>query len=290
MAGERHCDVVVDNPEMERAETAFSDSPVSWMALAFAGVLAMTIVTPIAAAGGVQAALTLGEVALAAPTLLGLALLQPRRTTWWSTTPFRLGEAFLSLTCGLALWVTSLGLFGMQATIWPPPPAYLEAFRALHEALRPDGPFTAAVSLAAVSLAPALGEEVVFRGPLLVSLGRRLGRPAAVVLTALAFGSIHVDLVGGAMMAHRVPFAILIGLGLATLRFRTGSLAAPMFAHATVNALTFGAVLFGLDDTAAQPSPAMGGAVVLLAGGGAALIALLRLRLTRDLPRPQRPM
>ncbi len=277
-------------PATELERPTASGSPLLWVGLAAAGVISMMIATPIAAAWGVHAALAIGETALAAPTLLGLVLLAPPTAAWWSTTRFRPSGALLSITSGLALWITSLGLFGLQTIVWPPPPSYLEAFEALHRALRPDGPMGAVLSVAAVSLAPALGEELVFRGALLISLGRRFGEPAAVVLTALAFSSIHVDLVGGAVMMHRVPFAILIGLGLATLRLRTGSLAAPALAHATVNALTFGAVILGLDDTTAQPSHDAGRAAALLLGGGAAIVALLTLRRTPRLSPPTHPM
>ena len=284
---------VVDNrmtPTMEPEPPTASGSPLPWVGLAAAGVLSMTIATPIAARGGVRAALSIGEIALAAPTLLGLLLLAPPTAAWWATTRFRFGDTLISVTGGLALWITSLGLFGLQTIVWPPPPIYLEAFQALHLALRPDGPTDALLSLAAVSLAPAMAEELVFRGALLISLGRRFGEPAAVVLTALAFGSIHLDLVGGTLMMHRIPFAILIGLGLAMLRVRTGSLAAPVLAHATVNALTFGAVILGLDDTGAQPSQDVGRAAILLLGGGAAIVALLTLRRTQVLGSPKHPM
>ena len=274
---------------MERRRPTLAGSPLTWVVLAAAGVLSMMIVTPIAAAGGVRVALTLGEIALAAPTVVGLVLLVPATVPWWSTTSFRRADILLSATCGVALWVTSLGLFGLQAIAWPPPPAYFEAFQQLHLALRPTGPLDAALSVAAVSLAPAVGEELVFRGALLVSLRRRFGGPAAVALTALAFGSIHLDVVGEAIMMYRVPFAILIGLGLATLRLRTGSLAATMLAHATVNALTFAAVVAGLDDTSSQPSHEAGLAATLLLAGGAATVTLLTLRRQPHPGRPQHP-
>ena len=274
---------------MQRRRPTPAGSPFAWVVLAAAGVLSMTVATPIAAAGGVRLALTLGEIALAAPTVVGLVLLAPTTIPWWSTTSVRRADLLLAATCGVALWVTSLGLFGLQAIVWPPPPAYFDAFQQLHLALRPTGPLDAALSVAAVSLAPAVGEELVFRGALLVSLAKRFGEPAAIALTALAFGSIHLDVVGEAIMLYRVPFAILIGLGLATLRLRTGSLAATMLAHATVNALTFAAVVAGLDDTSSHESPEAGLAATLLLAGGAAIVALLALRRPPHLGRPQQP-
>ena len=48
----------------------------------------------------------------------------------------------LALGAGLAFWVASLGLFALQAAVWPLPPEYLEAFRRLHAALRPPAHWT----------------------------------------------------------------------------------------------------------------------------------------------------
>jgi len=48
--------------------------------------------------------------------------------------------AVLATLLGAALWVGSIGLMEVQSLALPPPPAYLEAFRAIHEAPQALGP------------------------------------------------------------------------------------------------------------------------------------------------------
>src|SRR5687767_11735034 len=52
-------------------------------------------------------------------------------------------DALLSLLLGASLWMVSLGLMSLQSLIWPPNEAFLESFKNLHRALRPQGPFDA---------------------------------------------------------------------------------------------------------------------------------------------------
>jgi membrane protease YdiL (CAAX protease family) len=145
----------------------------------------------------------------------------------------------LSLLTGAAFWAVSLGLMELQYTLWRPPDAFLENFRRLHDALRPSGPADALVSLAAIALAPALFEEILFRGIVLPSLLRSLGTGGAIAVSALLFGFIHLDFVTPGATFYRVPFAFVVGLGLGLLRVRSGSLLPPVLAHALLNTITF---------------------------------------------------
>jgi membrane protease YdiL (CAAX protease family) len=83
----------------------------------------------------------------------------------------------------------------------------------------------------AVVLAP-LFEETLFRGVLLPVVGRQLGPPAAVVISALIFAIAHLSL------AELVPLSVL-GVGLGLLRWQTGRLAACVCLHALWNGFTF---------------------------------------------------
>ncbi len=85
-----------------------------------------------------------------------------------------------------------------------------------------------------VMLAP-LAEEVFFRGLFFGGLRARLSFPAAALISGAFFGSIH--LVGG-NWAVAVQLAVL-GVGLAYLYERTGSLWAPISLHTVNNALAF---------------------------------------------------
>ncbi len=84
--------------------------------------------------------------------------------------------------------------------------------------------------LLAVTIAPALGEEALFRGMLVTGFSERL-RPAAVLgVTSLAFAAIHV---------FPVRMAVTFGLGLwfCWTVMKSGSLWCGVAAHALNNAL-----------------------------------------------------
>jgi membrane protease YdiL (CAAX protease family) len=75
-----------------------------------------------------------------------------------------------------------------------------------------------------------IAEEVIFRGALFGGLRRILPTGAAVLLSAVIFGALHEKMV-------MLP-VMIIGILLAKLYERTGSLLVPCLAHGLVNALT----------------------------------------------------
>jgi len=253
--------------------------PAAALVSVFAGIAAMLLTAAPAARLGLKPALLLSELALMAPALLLTLLLgPPLRRMLGLTSPFP-PATLLSLGTGATLWLTSLGLFELQYSVWAPPQGYLEAFRRLHEALRPAGPLDALVSLLAIAAAPAVCEEIVFRGAVLPAFVRPLGAWGAAVFSALLFGLIHLDFTAAGLSLYRVPFAAVVGLGLAALRLRTGSLAPAMLAHAALNAITFAAAPFTDDPALGMPDPEpVLGALLLLVGGAATLALLARLR------------
>jgi membrane protease YdiL (CAAX protease family) len=191
-----------------------------------------------------RAVLVSGEMALLAVALvagrsLGVPLGWARNAIAPSCVP-------RGILAGLALWIGSLGVVGLQQLVWPPPPGYLPAFLELHRALRPAGPLDALASLAAVALAPALCEEMLFRGVALTALVPLLRPGGAALASALLFGLIHVDAVGGELSLYRAPFAFAVGLGLAALRLRSGSIVPPILAHAALNTCTWVLTLVAL--------------------------------------------
>lgn len=251
-------------------------------AVAIAAILAGTLAMPLGALAGsplgLHGALVGGELALVVPAalaLLGLRrLLEPGAL---AVGPLGGLQALLALAAGLALWLASLGLVGLQQLVWPPPPGYVEAFARLHDALAPQGPASAAASLTAIAVAPAVCEELAFRGVAQPGLRPLLGRGGALAAAALLFGVIHLDLAPEGLTLWRVPFAVGVGLGLGALRERSGRLLPCVVAHAGLNALTWGLVaLAGADPEAAGPAPAA--AVGVLVAGGLAFAFLLRSR------------
>jgi membrane protease YdiL (CAAX protease family) len=253
---------------MGQAGSAARSTLPAWLGLPLAvlGFAAMTGVMAPAGRLGIHTALFLAELALIAPSLAALAFLGiPAARGLALHRPAR-RVVVLALAAGAAFWVASLGLIELQSFIWPPEVGYIEGFRRLHEALRPDGPLELLLSVGAIALMPALCEEIVLRGVVLPSLGV-LGTGGAVVVSSVLFAAIHDP--------YRMPFTFAVGLGLGVLRVRSGTLVPPILAHALLNTITFVAAIF-FDDPSQDmldPRPLLGTAL-LLAGAGASAFAL----------------
>ncbi|MBK8975306.1 MAG: CPBP family intramembrane metalloprotease [Planctomycetes bacterium] len=95
-----------------------------------------------------------------------------------------------------------------------------------------------ALALVTVVIAGPLFEELVFRGYLLRGITGMAGPRAALWITAVLFGLIHVD-----AGIHTLLPLTLLGAFFAWLRQRTGTLFAPVLAHAIHNAWTVGVAL-----------------------------------------------
>jgi membrane protease YdiL (CAAX protease family) len=238
---------------------------------------------------GLRAQIALGTLLLALPALAALLL----RPGLWPAVRGRgvTGRTVgLSLLLGTALWVASAGLMEVQSLVAPPPPAYLDAFRAIHRALAPDGAADALVSILVIGVLPGVCEELVVRGVFLPSLARwmggaasRLGRSSwvAVVVSALLFAAIHLD-------PFRFLFTFVLGLVFGFLRLATGSLWPAIVAHASLNTLTFALAPF-LDDPSLPytPSPALGAACLVAGAAGAwPLLRVLGACVDSPTPRP----
>ena len=118
---------------------------------------------------------------------------------------------------GYMRWLESLGVDSVQDSV-----------RALQK--QDDAAFLVLMRFSAIVVAP-ICEEVIFRGYLYGVAKRYCGPVAAALCTALIFAAAHASLVA------LLPLA-LFGLLLAWLYERTGSLWAPIAAHACFNAAT----------------------------------------------------
>lgn len=250
--------------------------------LAYAsGIAAMGLVQK-AVAGKVEfrLVLILAEIGLALPALLVGASLASRLPELYRFTPLVPLGALKTGALGLALWVLSLGVFEAQYVLVKPLLAYLEQFQGLHALLKPVGLSGWIFSIAAIALAPAICEEILFRGLLTPVFRRAAGAAFAIVASAALFAAIHIDAVregdAATTVYYRVPFAFVLGLLLAKIRLDTGSLWPPIIAHATLNATTFVVVLM-----IEQPKPVLEDprplvALGMLAVGAAAVRFLMR--------------
>ncbi len=271
------------------------------IAVTAAGIAAMVLGSvglAVRSGFGLRAQIALGTLALALPAV-ALLLVRP---AWWPAVrgprPVSSATVRLSLLLGAALWVGSAGLMEVQSLVLPPPPEYLEAFRAIHQALAPSGPLDALVSVLVIAVLPGVCEELVIRGVFLPSLARAMvdgraggllgsavpGAPGqargawiAVVVSALLFAAIHLD-------AFRFLFTFVLGVAFGFLRMRTSSLWPSVLAHTCLNTLTFVVAPY-VDDPSKPyvPSPALGAAC--LVAGIAASWPLLR-ALARDVDSP----
>jgi uncharacterized protein len=131
-------------------------------------------------------------------------------------------------------------------------------------------------TLLRIPLGTALPEEVIFRGSLLGLFTQRHS-PAAASMSSILFGLCHVLPIlrtlplnpagarvhgnpmrtAGAVLAA-VTATTLAGYGLAWLRFRSGSIAAPFVAHASLNVAAYLAARFVVD-AATSDTPATSG-------------------------------
>ncbi len=212
--------------------------------------------------------IALGTLALVVPALVVVLALASVRRAAFGERPIGRRAVTLSVLLGAALWVGSVGVMEMQSLVMPPPPQYLEAFRAIHEALAPAGPIDALVSLTVIALLPGLCEELVVRGVLLPSLASRIPPVAAVLASAALFAAMHADL-------YRFLFTFTIGIVLGFVRLSAGSLWPTVLAHASLNTLTFVIAPY-VDDTSQgyTPEPLLGAAC--LVAGALMLVPLLR--------------
>jgi membrane protease YdiL (CAAX protease family) len=104
-------------------------------------------------------------------------------------------------------------------------------YLALRDALA-GGPSDTA-SLAALTIAAAVGEELFFRGAMLPALQARYGVVVAVVLSSAAFGLLHAP--WSRRMLPWTFMATAMGAVFALLYLATGEVLAPIMAHAVVN-------------------------------------------------------
>jgi len=221
--------------------------------------------------------LIISEIALALPALVVAALLANHIPQLFRFSPLSAGAVLRTVVLGLAFWGLSLGVFEAQYVLVKPPLEYLQQFQGLHETLRPHRALGWVFSIAAIAVAPAVCEEILFRGLLTPVFQRAMGSTLAIVLSAALFGAIHVDgLRDGTSVYYRVPFAFIMGMLLARLRIDTGSLWPPMIAHATLNATTFLVVIFIEEPKGALPDPQPLAALAMLLVGSTVAMALMK--------------
>lgn len=174
-------------------------------------------------------------------TLFGAALitLWTARACWprlWSrAAPPGFGFAMPTAVYCLAAVVLGLGLpmlGGKLTELLAQGHAVPQDVKQLGSAIAPG--FRIALTLAVASIGP-LVEELLFRGVLLSALLRRLRAIWAVLASAVLFALVHLPELH--WLWYALPNLALLGVALAWLRLRSGSLWPAVIAHACNNLL-----------------------------------------------------
>lgn len=168
-------------------------------------------------------AVVLGLVALAARRMYGNApdaiRLGPSHASWIGA-----ASAVLSLLGLSAAGGAAIDLLRQPGTV------DLGTADRFAAALAGAGLLRLLLAFITIGLAPAVAEEVFFRGLLQPLLTQRWGRTPAIVLAAAAFGVFHLDRAQGTV-------AFFAGLLLGWIVERLGSVRPAIAAHATNNAI-----------------------------------------------------
>jgi sodium transport system permease protein len=138
---------------------------------------------------------------------------------------------------GAGLWLGALRLLSHLTGTWLPVPS--PGMQALGDALAALGadPLTALPLFAGVALAPAVCEELLFRGFVLQSLRRRMSQRAAILVSAALFALYHLQLA-------QMPTTFVIGLIQAALVIASGSLWPAVLLHFLHNGLALASQLY----------------------------------------------
>jgi membrane protease YdiL (CAAX protease family) len=126
---------------------------------------------------------------------------------------------------GAGLWLLSILVNALQIRAFGPNPQTLIVTVGAHA-----GPAALVMDLATGAVVAPFAEEVLFRGLIFGGLAQRMPLAAAAAISAVLFALSH----GLGVVA---PIFVL-GLGLAYVYARTGTIWAPMVTHAVVNAIS----------------------------------------------------
>ncbi len=192
---------------------------------------------------------------------------------WWHgetlLQAFQIRARFLPVVAGVAAgllsWAPASYLASLSAHLRPPSPEYLD----LLAANLPKTQVEMVVAYLAVAVAAPIGEELIFRGLFFRVLRDRWGFVRAMVLTALFFGVVH-------LAPWHLFGLVALGLLLALLYQLTGSLLAPMLAHASYNVVALTLLIRASATEEATAAAGLGsGGWTLLVASAALLLGLL---------------
>ena len=172
---------------------------------------------------------------LLALALLGRRLLRLTAADLGFRRP-RLPDLRRAAAFGLGLWVASILVNLVSIRLFGPRPQSLVVSFGAHQ-----GPDAFVLDLLTGTVIAPVAEETLFRGLIFAGLAQRMPFAAAAAISALLFALTHG-------IGVLLPIFAL-GFGLAWIYRRSGTLWAPIVAHAVVNAVSL-VLLFTLSDLA----------------------------------------
>jgi len=180
-----------------------------------------------------------------------LVLLPAVLVAWWKRfdieKTFRLHPVGLATTAGALLvaigsYPVAMKVAELQQFLFGAPPGGAAIARILSETVCGTGWIWALVVL---GFSAAVCEELVTRGFFLSAMLPRFGSGAAVVISAVMFGLMHLNLA-------QLFYATFLGVVLGFVALRSGSVLACIVTHFAVNALTLLNARFGVYDAAVE--------------------------------------
>lgn len=223
---------------------------------------------PLAAVFGTQLLLIL------APTLLFAALVRWdwRRTFSLRRPPPTLLAAAALIATGLSPWAMFAAT--VQEHFWPRAAGGQDQTQILFAALKMHPLLT----VVGVGLLAGVCEELLFRGPLQVSMLRKLPPWAAIVFAAVLFSAAHFDF-------HGLLVRALLGILLGWMVWRSGSIFPAMVAHALFDSTQLALAVWQIHHAPAAADPSgltvsPSDMVMLAVGAGMAVAGVILWRLS----------
>jgi sodium transport system permease protein len=169
-------------------------------------------------------------------------------------------------------WVSKL-----QNRYWPQDPETAKVVSDMFVPLLQAHPI---LTPAIVGILAGVFEELLFRGPVMTSLLRKLSPMVAIAITAVIFGGAHLDL-------HGLALRTILGFILGYVVWRTNSIFPAMLMHALYDSTALGLAVWEIKVHGTEATPALvSGMAVLRVLVGLAVTAVGAWALVRAVPGP----
>ena len=142
--------------------------------------------------------------------------------------PVSLAKLAISLLIGVSTILLVMHLGSLLNKVLPMPEAFEQLMKELFEGSS-ENLSGILLLLFLIAFSPAICEELLFRGAILTGLRSRLKPWAVIITVGILFGIFHIS-------PFRIPVTALLGMMLAYLTIRTGSIIPAMIVHFINNA------------------------------------------------------